>query len=67
MKLTPFQIKQRDFILQEYPMLDQTMVETVVKLSEEQVDNINEKIKSGELEHEERKAEEVVLNSVEII
>ena len=50
--LCPFQIQQKKFILQEYPMLDDFMADTIVRMKSEKVDAIVEQIKSGELKHE---------------
>lgn len=50
--LSVFQIQQKKFILQEYPMLDELMVDTIVRMKNEKVDAIVEQIKSGELKHE---------------
>ena len=47
--LSVFQIKQKKFILSEYPMLDDMMVETIVRLSEGQIENIVRDMKSGKL------------------
>jgi hypothetical protein len=66
--LTPFQIKQKQFILQEYPMLDDMMVDTIVRMKGEKVDAIVEQIKSGELKHEEPlKPEDYIIQSVRVL
>jgi hypothetical protein len=65
--LSVFQIQQKKFILQEYPMLDDFMVDTIVRMKGEKVDAIVEQIKSGELKHEEPlKPEEYTITSVKI-
>jgi hypothetical protein len=66
--LTPFQIKQKQFILQEYPMLDDMMVDTIVRLKSDKIDGIVEQIKSGELKHEvPMKPEDYILQSVSVL
>jgi hypothetical protein len=50
--LSVFQTQQKKFILQEYPMLDDLMVDTIVRMKGEKIDAIVEQIKSGELKHE---------------
>jgi hypothetical protein len=66
-KLTPLQIKQKDFILQEYPMLDETIADTIVRLSPEDTETIANKIKSGELKLEEpMDAEKYTIQSVKV-
>ena len=66
--LSVFQIKQKQFILSEYPMLDDMMVETIVRLKEGQIENIVRDMKSGKLiPHEEAKTpEEYILQSVSV-
>lgn len=51
-KLSPFQIQQKKFILSEYPMIDDLMADTIVRMKNDKVDAIVEQIKSGELKHE---------------
>ena len=66
--LSPFQVKQKDFILQEYPMLDEFMVDTIVRMKNDRLDAIVNQMKSGELKHEEpMKPEDYVLQSVSIL
>ena len=66
--LTPFQIKQKDFIVKEYPMLDEFMVDTIVRMKNEKIDNIVSMIKSGELKHEEpMKPEDYVIQAVSVL
>ena len=66
--LTPFQIKQKQFILQEYPMLDDMMVDTIVRMKKDKIDDIVEKIKSGELKHDEpMKPEDYIIQSVSVL
>ncbi len=67
-KLTAFEIKQKDFLLQEYPMLDETIIETLLRIGDEGRDKIVEKLKSGELKLEETKdAEEYIKQSVNVL
>ncbi len=67
LKLTPFQIKQKEYLLREYPKLDDFMIDTIVRLTEEQRDDIVDKIKSGELKHEESKdPKEYIIQSVKV-
>ena len=47
--LSVFQIKQKQFILSEYPMLDDMMVETIVRLSEGQIENIVKNVENNSL------------------
>jgi len=49
-KLSPSQIKQLEYLMKEYPMLDQMALETVLRLSDEQRDKIVDEIKNAELE-----------------
>ena len=66
--LSVFQTKQKQFILNEYPMLDETMVDTIVRLSEEQKNSIVNDMKNGDLvPHEEaKKPEDYILQSVSV-
>ena len=48
-KLTALEIRQKDFILQEYPMLDEGIVETIIRIGDAGRDAVVEKMKSGEL------------------
>lgn len=65
--LSVFQIQQKKFILQEYPMLDDLMVDTIVRMKNEKVDAIVEQIKSGELKHEPPKdPADYVIGSVKV-
>jgi hypothetical protein len=66
--LTPFQITQKNFIVKEYPMLDEFMADTIVRMKNDRVDAIVNQIKSGELKHEEpMKPEDYVLQVVRIL
>ena len=66
--LSPFQVKQKDFILQEYPMLDSFMVDTIVRMKNDRLDAIVNQMKSGELKHEEpMKPEDYILQSVSVL
>ena len=66
--LSPFQVKQKQYILQEYPMLDDLMVDTIVRMKGEKVDALVEQIKSGELKHEEpMKPEDYIIQSVSVL
>lgn len=51
-KLTEFQIKQKAYILNEYPMLDDMMVETILRLTPGQTVAIINDMKDGTLAHE---------------
>ncbi len=65
--LSPFQIQQKKFILQEYPMLDDLMVDTIVRMKGDKIDAIVEQIKSGELKHEQPKdSADYTITSVKI-
>ena len=52
-KLSPIQVKQLEFLMKEYPMLDMMTLESVLRLSDDQRDRIVDEIKSGELKHSE--------------
>ena len=66
-KLTPLQVKQLDFLVKEYPMLDLMALESVLRLSEKQVDKIVSEIKSGDLKHSEPLTpEECVIQAVKV-
>jgi hypothetical protein len=66
--LTPFQIKQKDFIVKEYPMLDEFMVDTIVRMKKDKIDDLVSQIKSGELKHEEpMKPEDYIVQSVSVL
>ena len=66
-KLTPLEIKQKDFILQEYPMLDEGIVETIIRIGDKGRDEVVEKLKSGELTLEKPKnVEEYTIQSVKV-
>jgi len=65
--LTPFQIKQKQFILQEYPMLDDFMVDTIVRMKKDKINEIVSEMKSGELKLDEKdNPENYTIKSVEI-
>ena len=66
-ELNSFEIKQKDFICSKYPMLDDFMVDTIVRLNEAQRDDIVAKMKSGEIGMEEPKdPSEYILQSVKV-
>jgi hypothetical protein len=66
-ELTPFEEKQKEYILSKYPQLDDFMIDTIVRMTEEQKNNIVAKMKSGELKHEEPKdAEHYIMKSVSV-
>jgi len=54
-ELTSFEERQKQFILHKYPMLDDLIVDTIVRMNEDQKNDIVVKMKSGELKHEEPK------------
>ena len=51
--LSPKQIKQKEFILSQYPMLDATIVETILLTPEDKLNETVNQIKNDELKHEE--------------
>jgi len=66
-KLTAFEVKQKEYIFEQYPMLPEDLIETMIRLTEEQKNDIVEKMKSGEIKHEEPKApHEYILQSVKV-
>lgn len=67
-ELSPFQKQQKKFLLQEYPMLDDFMIDTIVRMKNENLDAIVADMKTGELKHEERlpKPEDYVITSVKV-
>tara|TARA_R100000935_G_scaffold15780_1_gene31575 strand:- start:1355 stop:1639 length:285 start_codon:yes stop_codon:yes gene_type:complete len=66
--LTPFQVKQKEFLIKEYPMLDEFMCDTVVRMKKDKVDDLVAQIKSGELKHEEpMKPEDYIIQSVSVL
>jgi len=66
-KLTALEIRQKDFILQEYPMLDEGIVETIIRIGDKGRDAVVEKMKSGELKLEDpMKPEDYVVKSVKV-
>jgi len=66
--LTSFQIQQKDFLIRQYPMLPEDVMETIVRLTEDQKNDICKKIKSGELKHEDARSspEEYTIQSVKV-
>ncbi len=65
--LSPFQIKQKQFILQEYPMLDDLMVDTIVRMKKEKLDEIVGEMKSGELKLDEKEdPQNYIIKSVKV-
>ena len=66
-KLTPLQTKQLDFLMKEYPMLDQTQIESVLRITDEQRDLLVKDIKDGVVGHEESlKPEEYIIEAVKV-
>tara|TARA_R110000822_G_scaffold87246_2_gene202865 strand:+ start:53 stop:319 length:267 start_codon:yes stop_codon:yes gene_type:complete len=66
-KLTPLQTKQLDFLMKEYPMLDQTQIESVLRITDEQRDSLVKDIKDGVVEHEKSlKPEEYIIEAVKV-
>jgi len=66
-KLTALEIRQKDFILQEYPMLDEGIVETIIRIGDAGRDAVVEKMKSGELKLEDpMKSEDYIVKSVKV-
>lgn len=66
-KLTALEIRQKDFILQEYPMLDEGIVETIIRIGDKGRDAIVEKMKSGELKLEDpMNPEDYIIKSVKV-
>ncbi len=67
-ELTPLEKQQVDYLLKEYPNLDRLMIETIIRLSENQRQIICEEIKSGELKPDEnvKDGEEVVIKGVSV-
>jgi len=66
-KLSPLQVKQLDYLMKEYPMLDLMSIESVLRISPAQQEKIVEALKDGSLEHE--KPEDVgqyIIQSVEV-
>ena len=67
-ELTEFEVQQKEYIHKQYPMLPEDLIETMIRLSEEQKDDIVAKMKSGELKHEEDKdPSDYILQSVKVI
>ena len=52
-KLSVFQQKQKDYLLKEYPMLDDLQIDTLVRLTDAQRDAIVADMKEGKLKNEE--------------
>ena len=66
-KLTPLETKQLDYLVGEYPHLPRDVLETVIRLTDKQKDEIVKEIKDGELKLEETKpAEEYTIQSVSV-
>ena len=65
--LSCFQIQQKKFLIEQYSLLDDMMVDTLVRLSASQIDCIVSDMKSGKLKQEETKApEDYVLQAVTV-
>ena len=66
-KLTTFETEQVAFIHKEYPMLPEYLIETMIRLSEDEKNRICDKMKSGELKMEEPLSpEEYTIQSVKV-
>ena len=67
-KLSVFQQKQKDYLLKEYPMLDDLQIDTLVRLTDEQRDAIVKDMKEGKLKNEEplKPEEYIIQDSVSI-
>jgi len=66
-KLTAFEKEQLEFLVKEYPMLPEYLLETMIRLTEEEKNRICDKMKSGELKMEEAlKPEEYIKQSVKV-
>ena len=67
-ELTPFQVKQKQFLVQQYPTLDDMMIDTIVRMKKDKIDDLVAQIKSGELKHEEpMKPEDYIIQSVSVL
>jgi hypothetical protein len=68
-ELTPNEKRQLEFLCKEYPRLDEYMIETVLRLSNEARDKIVEEMKSGELKvvpDDFEKKEQTVLKNISV-
>jgi hypothetical protein len=67
-KLTPLEQQQVNYLVAEYPKLDRTMIETVIRLSDRQRDIICNEIKSGKLKEEDdwEEGKEIVIKAVTV-
>ncbi len=67
-KLTVFETKQLEFLVKEYPMLPEYLLETMIRLTEDEKNRICDKMKAGELKmEEERKPEDYIQQTVKVI
>lgn len=67
-KLTVFETQQLEFLVKEYPMLPEYLLETMIRLSEDEKNRICDKMKSGELKMEEpMKPEDYIQQTVKVI
>ncbi len=67
-ELSEFEVQQLDFLVKQYPMLPADVLETIIRLSEDQKEDIVKKMKDGELKHEEPKdPADYILQSVKVI
>ncbi len=65
--LTDLKIKQKEFLIQQYPMLDDLMIDTVLRMKPEQINNLVYQIKNGELKHEDPLSpEDYIIKSVSV-
>ena len=70
-ELTPLEKQQLEYLVKEYPMLDEYMIETCLRIPSHKRDEICADIKSGELklrdtEEEQQNKKEIILKSVSI-
>lgn len=66
-KLNYKEVKQLDFLMKEYPHLDQGILETILRITDEQRNTIVNEIKEGDLKHEEPlDTEKYTIQSVEV-
>lgn len=63
--LNDYQIKQKEYLLSQYPQLDDLMIDTILRMKPEQVDSLVYQVKEGTLKHEEPlKPEDYIIKSV---
>lgn len=65
--LNDYQVKQKEYLLSQYPQLDELMIDTILRMKPEQVDSLVYQVKEGTLKHEEPlKPEDYIIKSVSI-